>query len=125
MVGGRVDDGRRRVHAQLRGRETKSPDANTRSPQNSTPTTMDELDHTASRKSSSDTEDDEDVEMLSLEEITMTPQKDTHPLDHGSESSDDEDDAEAGLLASGPQRRAGHAHKRSLSLSKGINIWQQ
>ena len=98
---------------------------NTRSSHNSTPMTTGELDNKASRPSFSDAEDDEDVEMEGLEEIAMTPLKATHPVDNDSESSDDEDDAGRGLLASGSGRRPGHAHKRSLSLSKGIDIWQQ
>ena len=55
----------------------------------------------------------------------MNPQKPTHPTDNDSESSGDEDDADRALLASGPRRRPGHAHTRSLSLTKGIDIWQQ
>ena len=100
-------------------------DLHTRSQNNSTPTTMDDLGHQTSRPSFSDSEDDEDIEMLGLEEIAVTPHKTAHPIDNGSESSDDEDDAGRGLLVSGSQRRPGHAHTRSLSLSRGINIWQQ
>ena len=73
----------------------------------------------------SDTEDDEDIEMVGLEEIAVTPQKATHADDNDSESSDDEDDAGRGLLASGSQRRPSHAHTRSLSLGRGIDVWQQ
>ena len=83
------------------------------------------MDHPESRRSFSDAEDDEDLEMVGFEEIAMTPRKDTHAADHDSESSDDEDDAGRGLLVSGSRRRPGHAHTRSLSLSKGIDIWQQ
>lgn len=86
---------------------------------------MDGLDHSESRQSFSDAEDDEDVEMADLEEIAMTPMKAAHAKDRDSESSDDEDDAGRGLLASGSRRRPGHTHTRSLSLSKGIDIWQQ
>ena len=87
---------------------------------------MDDLGHPTSRPSFSDSDDDEDIEMLGLEEIAMTPQKATHAIDNDSESSDDDDnDAGRGLLVSGSQRRPGHAHTRSLSLSRGINIWQQ
>jgi hypothetical protein len=86
---------------------------------------MDELDHPEFRPSFSDAGDDEDIEMVGLEEIAMTPQKATHALDHDSESSGDEDDAGRGLLVSGSRRRLGHAHTRSLSLSRGIDIWQQ
>jgi len=100
-------------------------DLDTRSQNNSTTTTMDDPGHSTSRPSLGDSEDDEDIEMVGLEEIAMTPQKLTHPTDNDSESSDDEDDADRGLLASGPRRRPGHAHTRSLSLSKGIDIWQQ
>ena len=100
-------------------------DLHTRSQDNSTLTTMDDLGHQTSRPSFSDSEDDEDIEMFGLEEIAMTPQKAAHPTDNDSESSDDEDDVGRGLLVSGSQRRPGHAHTRSLSLSRGINIWQQ
>jgi hypothetical protein len=115
-------------HALVRGRETKGglrDDLDTRSPLNSTPTTMDELGHPESRPSLSDAEDDEGAEMVSLEEIAMTPQKATHATDNDSESSDDDEDAGRGLLVSGSRRRPGHAHTRSLSLSRGIDIWQQ
>ena len=81
---------------------------------------MGELDHQTSRTSFSDTEDDENVE--GLEDIAMTP---LNPIDHDSESSDEENDPETGLLASGSRRSPGHAHTRSISLSKGIDIWQQ
>ena len=100
-------------------------DLHTRSKNNSTPTTMDDPGHPTSRPSFSDSEDDEDIEMAGLEEIAMTPQRVVHSADNDSESSDDEDDARRGLLVSGPQRRPGHAHTRSLSLSKGIDVWQQ
>jgi len=83
---------------------------------------MDDLGHPASF---GDSEDDEDIEMVGLEEIAMTPQQAVHANDNGSESSDDEDDASRGLLVSDSQRRPGHAHTRSLSLSRGIDIWQQ
>ena len=96
----------------------------TRSQNNSTPTAMDDLGHPTSF---SDTEDDDDIEMVGLEEVAMTPQKKfAHVGDNDSESSDDEDDdASRGLLVSGSQRGPGHAHTRSLSLSRGIDIWQQ
>ena len=77
---------------------------------------MDELGHLVSKPSFSDTEDDEDVEIVDLEEVAVTPLKVTHPIDHDSESSDDEDDTGRGLLASGSRRRLGHAHTRSLRL---------
>jgi hypothetical protein len=86
---------------------------------------MDDPGHQTSRPSFSDSEDDEDIEMFGLEEIAVTPQKAAHHIDNDSESSDDEDDAGRGLLASGSQHRPTHAHTRSLSLSRGINIWQQ
>ena len=98
-------------------------DLHTRSQNNSTPTAMDDPGHPTSRPSFSDTEDDEDVEMVGLEEIPMTPQ--LHSRDNDPESSDDEDDASRGLLVSGSRRRPRHAHTRSLSLSRGIDIWQQ
>ena len=123
-----MDDCLRRVHTLVRGRESTrrlSDDLDVRSPHNSTPTTMDELGHSVSKPSFSDTEDDEDVEMVGLEEVMVTPLKVTHPIDHDSESSDDDDDTGRGLLASGSRRRPGHAHTRSLSLSKGIDVWQQ
>jgi hypothetical protein len=85
---------------------------------------MDNLGHQTSGPSFSGTEDDEDIEMAGLEEIAMTPQRVTRAHDD-SESSDDDDDAGRGLLVSGSQRRPGHAHTRSLSLSRGIDIWQQ
>ena len=100
-------------------------DFNTRSPHNSTPMTMDEPGHPESRPSFSDSEDDEDVEMVGFEEIAMTPQKAAHANDRDSESSDDEDDTGRGLLISASRRRPGHAHTRSLSLSRGIDVWQQ
>lgn len=100
-------------------------DLDRRSLHNSPPTTMDKLDHPESRPSFSDAEDDEDIEMAGLEEIAMTPQQSTHAIDHDSESSGDEDDAGRSLLVSGSRRRPGHAHTRSLSLSRGIDIWQQ
>ena len=94
-------------------------DLNTRSQNNSTTTTtMDDPGHSTSRPSFGDSEEDEDIEMVGIKEIAMSPQND-------SESSSDEDDAGRGLLASGSQHRPGHAHTRSLSLSKGINVWQQ
>jgi len=83
---------------------------------------MDDLGHPASF---SDSEDDEDIEMVGLEEIAMTPQKAAHADDNDSESSDDEDDASRSLLVSSSPRSPGHAHTRSLSLSRGIDIWQQ
>lgn len=100
-------------------------DLHTPSQNNPAPTTMDDPGHPKSRPSFSDSDDDEDIEMVGLEEIAMTPQKATHAIDNDSESSDDEDDAGRGLLASGSQRRPVHAHTRSLSLNRGINIWQQ
>jgi len=100
-------------------------DLHTRSQNNPTLTTMDDLGHPTSRPSFSDSEDDEDIEMVGLEEIATTPRKVTHAADHDSESSDDEDDAGRGLLVSGSRRRPGHAHTRSLGLSRGINVWQQ
>jgi hypothetical protein len=99
-------------------------DLHTRSRHNSAPTTMDDLGHPTSRPSLSDTEDDEDVDTAGLEEIAMTPRKTTYANDD-LESSDDEDDVSRSLLVSGSQRRPGHAHKRSLSLSRGIDIWHQ
>lgn len=123
-----MDDCRRRVHALVRGRGTKGRAARRppHPPQNnSTPTTMDDSGHPTSGPSFSDSEDDEDIEMVGLEGIAMTPQKAAHPIDDDSESSDDEDDAGRGLLVSGSQRRPGHAHTRSLSLSRGIDVWQQ
>ena len=86
---------------------------------------MDKLGHPESRTSSSDTAVEEDMEMVAFEEILMTPQKAAHAIDRDSDSSDDEDDAGRGLLVSGSRRRPGHAHTRSLSLSRGIDIWQQ
>ena len=83
---------------------------------------MDDLGHPASF---SDPEDDEDIEMVGLEEIAMTPQKAAHTDDNDSEFSDDEDDASRSLLVSSSPRSPGHAHTRSLSLSRGIDIWQQ
>ena len=100
-------------------------DLHTRSQNDSTPTAMDDPGHPTSKLLFSDAEDDEDIEMVGLEEIAVTPQKIAHASDNDSESSDDEDDAGRGLLASGSQRRPSHAHTRSLSLSKGIDIWQQ
>lgn len=97
----------------------------TRSQNNSTPTTMDDLGHPTSRPLSSDTEDDEDIEMVGLERAAMLPQKVTHANDDDLESSDDEDDPGTGLLTPGSQREPRHAHTRSLSLSRGISIWQQ
>lgn len=118
-------DGSTRWFVVAKQKDGRRADLNARSPHNSTPTTMDEPGHSESRPSFSDTEDDEDAEMVGLEEIAMTPLKTAHPIDHDSESSDDEDDAGRGLLVSGSQRGPGHAHRRSLSLSKGIDIWQQ
>lgn len=83
---------------------------------------MDDLGHPASF---ADTEDDEDIEMVGLEEIAMTPQTTTHTNGNDSESSDDEDDVSRSLLVSSSPRTPGHAHTRSLSLSRGIDIWQQ
>jgi len=85
---------------------------------------MDGLGHPASF---SDTEDDEDIEMVGLEEIAMTPLKAAHAndIDNDSESSDGEDDASRSLLVSSSPRSPGHAHTRSLSLSRGVDIWQQ
>jgi len=123
-----VDGCRRRVHVLVRGSGTKGglgDDLHTRSQNHPTPTTMDDPGHPTSRQSLSDSEDDEDIEMVGLEDIAMTPRKVTHAVDHDSESSDDDDDVGRGLLVSGSQRRPGHAHTRSLSLSRGINIWQQ
>ena len=120
-----VCDGSTRQFVVVKQKGGRRAELSSRSPQNSTRTTMDELDHSESRPSSSDPEDDEGVEMVGLEEIAMTPQKATHAVDHDSESSDDEDDVGRGLLVSGSRRRPGHAHTRSLSLSKGIDIWQQ
>lgn len=100
-------------------------DLHTRSQNNSTRTTMDDLGHQMSRPSFSDSEGGEDIEMLGLEEIAMTPQKAAHPTDNDSESSDDGDDAGRGLLVSGSQHRPGHAHTRFLSLNRGTEIWQQ
>lgn len=82
---------------------------------------MDDPGHSTSRPSFGDSEDDEDIEMLGLEEIAVTPMEATHD----SESSDDEGDDGTGLLASTSPRRRGHAHTRSLSLSRGIDVWQQ
>ena len=116
----RADDCLRRVHALVRGRESTGrlrDDLDVRSPHNSTPTTMDELGHSVSKPSFSDTEDDEDVEIVDLEEVAVTPLKVTHPIDHDSESSDDEDDNGRGLPASGSRRRPGHAHTCSPRLS--------
>jgi len=94
-----------------------------RSRNNPTPTAMDDPGHPTSL---SDTEDDEDIEMVGLEEIAMTPLTAVHPNDNDSESSGDEDDdASRGLLVSASPRRPSHAHTRSLSLSRGIDIWQQ
>ena len=82
---------------------------------------MEDPGHSTSRPSFGDSEDDEDIEMLGLEEIAVTPLKATHD----SESSDDEGDDGTSLLASTSPRRHGHAHTRSLSLSRGIDVWQQ
>ena len=109
--------------AEQKGGLRDNPD--TRSQNCPTPTAMDDLGHPTSRQSFSDSEDDEDIEMVGLEEIAMTPREVAHATNNNLESSDDEDDPGTGLLASSSQRRPGHVHTRSLSLSRGIGIWQQ
>ena len=117
-----VDDESTRWFVVVEQKGRQRDNLHARSRNNSTPTAMDDLGHPASF---GDTEDDEDIEMVGLEEIAMTPQEVAHSHDNDSESSDDEDDASRGLLVSEPQRRPSHAHTRSLSLSRGIDIWQQ
>lgn len=123
--GGRLSATSPRAGSWSRNKRARGDDLHTRSQNNSTPTAMDDLGHPTSELLFSDTEGDDDIEMVGLEEIAMTPQKAAHANDNDSESSDDEDDVGRGLLASGSRRRPRHAHTRSLSLSRGIDIWQQ
>ena len=120
-----VDDGSTRWFVVAEQKDGQRDKANTGPSHNSTLTTMDELDHQASKPSSTGVEGDEEVEMASLDEIATSPQKDIHAIDDDSETSDDEDDAGRGLLVSGSQHRRGQSHARSSSLSKGIDVWQQ